>query len=62
MADTGLSVAIKGSSVLIIRHGQRSGMTRAADLADELSVEAAEALAADMMKAIEEIRRRKTSD
>lgn len=61
MADTGLSVMIRADRILIVRIGQRSGMTRSADHADELSVEAAEVLAADMVKAIEEIRRRKTS-
>lgn len=58
-APTAVSVAIKGNCVLLIRHGERGGLHRGADTADELTVEAAEIVARDIVAAITEIRRRK---
>ena len=59
---TGISVMLRGECVLLVRTGQRSGFTRSADLADELTWEAAELLARDLSEAANEIRRRKASD
>lgn len=58
---TGLSVMLRADKVLLVRVGRREGVTRSGDVADEMTVEAAEALAAELLKATEEIRRRKAS-
>lgn len=59
MPDHGLSVMIRADRILLVRIGRREGVTRSADLADELSVEAAEMLAEKLVEAASEIRRRK---
>ncbi len=58
-AEIGVSVAIRGDSVLLIRHGQREGFTRCGDLADELSTDRARVVAMDILTAVNVIETRK---
>ena len=61
-AAVGVSVAIKGDAVLLIRRGPRSGYTRCGDLADELTTERATAVAKDILAAVNVIETRKARE
>lgn len=54
----GLSVMLRDDKILLVRVGRREGVTRSGDVADEMDTEAAVELAADLVAAVVEIRRR----
>lgn len=56
MADHGLSVMIRAGKVLLVRIGQREGVTRSADLADEMTAVEAETLAERLVEAAKKAR------
>lgn len=61
-AEIGVSVVIRGDSVLLIRHGQREGFTRCGDMADELPADRARVVAMDILAAVNVIETRKAKE